>query len=249
MTYKFKMHINLKPFATPSTTWVIVIDMGQVLRDLQGRQVLPTPSLYADAPLHQAMMVVPPHAMNFLHDMGRPSVPSQDIPPSSPSGPMTRARAKLLHDKVNSLLSICDFDSPLDGVLLHAPTLCILRYDPQDRPQVTQEAGDEKTELLLKKEKNPGVSGVRTPEFPATRLRTSLRTRVQKLLAPPRSPPRRLPRSFRTFRSFRGSSPESPALLRQVRWAWAHLVPNSPSTALGCQLLPVLPLCIVEDYL
>jgi hypothetical protein len=68
MTYKFKMHINLKLFAPPSTTWVIVLDMGQVLRDLQGRQVLQTPSLYADAPLHQAMMVVTLHAMNFLQE-------------------------------------------------------------------------------------------------------------------------------------------------------------------------------------
>ena len=43
---------------------------------------------------------------------------------------MTRARAKALHDKVNSLLSSFDFDSTLDGILLHADTLCILRYEP-----------------------------------------------------------------------------------------------------------------------
>ena len=48
---------------------------------------------------------------------------------------MTRARAKLLQAKVNSLLSLCDFDTPLDGLLLHTHTLCIIRYeekDPQD---------------------------------------------------------------------------------------------------------------------
>ena len=43
---------------------------------------------------------------------------------------MTRARAKDLHDKVNSLLSSFDFDSTLDGMLLHTDTLCILRYEP-----------------------------------------------------------------------------------------------------------------------
>ena len=43
---------------------------------------------------------------------------------------MTRARVKALHDKVNSLLSSFDFDSTLDGILLHADTLCILRYEP-----------------------------------------------------------------------------------------------------------------------
>ena len=48
---------------------------------------------------------------------------------------MTRARAKLLQAKVNSLLSLCDFDTPLDGLLLHTHTLCIIRYEeknPQD---------------------------------------------------------------------------------------------------------------------
>ena len=43
---------------------------------------------------------------------------------------MTRARAKALHDKVNSLISICDFGSTLDGILSHSDTLCILRYEP-----------------------------------------------------------------------------------------------------------------------
>ncbi len=42
---------------------------------------------------------------------------------------MTRARAKLLQAKVNSLLSLCDFDTPLDGLLLHTHTLCIIRYE------------------------------------------------------------------------------------------------------------------------
>src|SRR3954465_8560748 len=42
---------------------------------------------------------------------------------------MTRARAKLLQTKVNSLLSLCDFDTPLHGLLLHPQTLCIIRYE------------------------------------------------------------------------------------------------------------------------
>ena len=53
--------------------------------------------------------------------------------PSPPSGPMTRARAKALHDKVNSLLSTIDLGSTLDGLLLHTDTLCILRYEPLHR--------------------------------------------------------------------------------------------------------------------
>src|SRR3954465_10763840 len=45
---------------------------------------------------------------------------------------MTRARAKLLQAKVNSLLSLCDLDTPLDGLLLHTHTLCIIRYEEKD---------------------------------------------------------------------------------------------------------------------
>src|SRR3954470_16639538 len=58
----------------------------------------------------------------------RPTTATTSTPTSSPSGPMTRARARLLQAKVNSLLSLCDFDTALDGLLLHTHTLCIIRY-------------------------------------------------------------------------------------------------------------------------
>ena len=55
--------------------------------------------------------------------------PTHDIT----SGPMTRARVKALHDKVNSLLALCDLDTPLNGLLLQSDALCVLRYDgPED---------------------------------------------------------------------------------------------------------------------
>ncbi|KAK1668945.1 hypothetical protein QYE76_057104 [Lolium multiflorum] len=41
---------------------------------------------------------------------------------------MTRARVKALHDKVNSILATLDLDTPLDGMLPHAETLCVIRY-------------------------------------------------------------------------------------------------------------------------
>jgi hypothetical protein len=41
---------------------------------------------------------------------------------------MTRARVKALHDKVNSILATLDLDTPLDGMLPHADTLCVIRY-------------------------------------------------------------------------------------------------------------------------
>jgi 1,4-dihydroxy-2-naphthoyl-CoA synthase len=33
---------------------------------------------------------------------------------------------------VNSLLSLCDSDTPLDGLLPHANTLCVIRYITQE---------------------------------------------------------------------------------------------------------------------
>src|SRR3954470_10355203 len=87
---------------------------------------------------------------------------------SPPSGPMTRARAKLLQAKVNSLLSSCDFGLPLDGLILHATTLCILSYEATSPNQVPKEEGlgeDVAGALHI------GVSGVHrslrsTPESP-----------------------------------------------------------------------------------
>ena len=59
---------------------------------------------------------------------------------------MTRARVKALHDKVNSLLSMCDLDTPLNGLLLHSDTLCILRHDPPEDLQGSVEVGQESSQ-------------------------------------------------------------------------------------------------------
>jgi hypothetical protein len=45
---------------------------------------------------------------------------------------MKRDRANCIHQKVNSLLSTCDFDTTLDGLLPHANTLCLIRCLPQE---------------------------------------------------------------------------------------------------------------------
>ena len=59
----------------------------------------------------------------------------------TPSGPMTRARAKALHEKVNSLLATSDLDTTLDGLLLHTDTLCILRNVPKESCQEAEGSG------------------------------------------------------------------------------------------------------------
>ena len=68
--------------------------------------------------------------MDCYLDTARPTADASSTPPS---GPMTRTRAKAIRDKVNSFLSTCDLHLPLNGLLPHADTLCILRYNsPED---------------------------------------------------------------------------------------------------------------------
>ena len=81
---------------------------------------------------------------------------------------MTRARAKALHDKVNSLLSTIDLDSTLDGMLLYSDMLCILRYEPQELLQGRMEAGQEEGREEGREEETTGAADtepITTPGF------------------------------------------------------------------------------------
>ena len=89
-------------------------------------------------------------------------------PPSPPSGPMTRARVKVLHDKVNSLLSTFDFGSTLDGLLLHADTLCVTRYEPQVLLDGRMEAGQEEGRKEGREEDAPGAAGTEVGIVPGS---------------------------------------------------------------------------------
>ncbi|KAK1681332.1 hypothetical protein QYE76_042180 [Lolium multiflorum] len=72
---------------------------------------------------------------------------------------MTRARAKAIHDKVNSLLTTLDLDSPLDGMLPHAETLCVIRYtehqDPGEDETSWSREGEEQQNLEMNMKPKP----------------------------------------------------------------------------------------------
>ena len=74
-------------------------------------------------------------------------------PTSPPSGPMTRARVKALHDKVNSLLTTLDLGTPLDGLLPHTDTLCVIRYkvhqDPGEEDTPWPRGGEEQLDMKI----------------------------------------------------------------------------------------------------
>ena len=58
----------------------------------------------------------------------------------TPTGPITRSRAKAMQVKVNSLLSLHQFNLSMDGLLPQADTLCVLRYEPNVNRSVDKEA-------------------------------------------------------------------------------------------------------------
>ena len=72
---------------------------------------------------------------------------------------MTRARAKAIHDKVNSLLTTLDLGTPLDGLLPHADVLCVVRYkahqDPGEDETPWPREGEEQHNLEMIMEPKP----------------------------------------------------------------------------------------------
>ena len=92
-------------------------------------------------------------------------------PPSPPSGPMTRARTKAFHDKVNSLLSTFDLGSTLDGMLLHPDILCVIRYEPTESLECGTtswiEQGSEEIEADEKAEKSDRIIRLSPSDYPA----------------------------------------------------------------------------------
>ncbi|KAK1617399.1 hypothetical protein QYE76_022916 [Lolium multiflorum] len=140
----------------------------------------------------------------WQHDAGWPSVTSSPRPTSPPSGPMTRARAKAIHDKVNSLLTSLDLDTPLDGMLPHAETLCVIRYvEHQDHGEDVTPWSREGEEQLSKKmyteldpkspeerkeEKTDGRSRTRSDRAPDRATRLRIRS-TGRLTGPPGSQP------------------------------------------------------------
>ncbi|KAK1595945.1 hypothetical protein QYE76_017398 [Lolium multiflorum] len=129
---------------------------------------------------------------------------STSRPTSPPSGPMTRARVKALHDKVNSLLTSLDLDTPLDGMLPHAETLCVIRYvEHQDHGEDVTPWSREGEEQLSKKmyteldpkspeerkeEKTDGRSRTRSDRAPDRATRLRIRS-TGRLTGPPGSQP------------------------------------------------------------
>jgi hypothetical protein len=84
-------------------------------------------------------------------DMGWPSDTSASRPPSPPQGPITRARAKALHDKVNLLLNTLDLAHTLNGSLPHCNTFCAVRYEPHGTTTESEEHGEEAWKRWKKK--------------------------------------------------------------------------------------------------
>jgi hypothetical protein len=64
---------------------------------------------------------------------------------------MTRAQAKALHDKVNSLLNTLDLEHTLNGLLPHGNIICALHYDIHGEVTKTGEHEEEAWKRRKKK--------------------------------------------------------------------------------------------------
>jgi hypothetical protein len=91
---------------------------------------------------------------------------------------MKRARAKAIHQEVNSLLSTYTLNTSLDGMLPHADILCVLRYEPREKdaagdPTLDNEEGEEglQSEAFTQDRhcwpQDPGAAGLDTLALPA----------------------------------------------------------------------------------
>ena len=111
-------------------------------------------------------------------DTARPSDATAPNHPPTPSGPMTRARARTMQQKVNSLLSTLDLGTYLDGMLFTLDTLCVIRYIPQEsHPYENQPRHEdeekrsqrrrEEEDLLAERYYRPDNSGTTAPDQPA----------------------------------------------------------------------------------
>jgi hypothetical protein len=96
-------------------------------------------------------MGILPSRINNITDMGWPSETSASRPPSPPQGPMTRARAKAIHDKVNLLLNTLDLEHTLDGSLPHYNIICAVRCEPHGATTKDEEHEEEAWKHCKKK--------------------------------------------------------------------------------------------------
>ena len=87
--------------------------------------------------MHAISIRAPPDAE---HPKAIPMDPTTS--PTTPLGPMTRARARALETEVTSLLSHFHFDAHETWLLPQTDTLCILRYHGEAKEQGEEEEED-----------------------------------------------------------------------------------------------------------
>jgi hypothetical protein len=70
--------------------------------------------------------------LSYFYVVASPNDDTTPRPSSFPSGSMTRARVKALHEKVNSILLTLDLDTTLDGMLPQVDVLCVIGYKSRE---------------------------------------------------------------------------------------------------------------------
>ena len=76
---------------------------------------------------------------------------------------MTRARARAMQQKVNSLLSTLDLGTYLDGMLFTSDTLCVIRYLPHESRPDENKPGQGEEKRPQPRPEEGGVPGTVLP--------------------------------------------------------------------------------------
>ena len=106
-------------------------------------------------------------------DAEHPTIIPMDASTPTPRGPMTRARAKAIEDKVNSLLSELPLPTRETWLLPHSETLCVIRcleashgtttYKSQDGEDPKHDGQEELTRKLQALDDRPSPDVRRVP--------------------------------------------------------------------------------------
>ena len=156
--------------------------------------------------------------------------PTQPLTPTTTSGPMTRSRAKAIHDKVNSLLYLHTFDVSVNGSLPHGDTLCMLSYEPSMEPQGDAKDDQDKGQEEEEEEEATRRRGAYGSRSGTTAASTAPSTATPKILADAPAVPSRYRPSTTAGKWIDAKNLSRHRYYRQVHRYYRHL-PGRGTTA------------------
>ena len=166
-------------------------------------------------------------------------------PPPAPLGPMTRARAKAIEDKVNSLLSELPLSTHETWLLPKSEMLCMIRYhegppeDAHEDGQVPKSTDEENQRKEPRASPRPWTSS-QGPGYPAPGAPSSTATQSQKATGPGHPAPTTRTSSLSRAPGYPATGPEIRPL-RTREQQMPPLLPGHPASPESPDIRPNQP--------